>query len=75
MKSLPRINGECGEVNKTRREFWIFRRRAEFISANAKRRRFLEKSKHSFVAETKEPIVADDHMIEDAHAHDFADFF
>ena len=32
-------------------------------------------SEHAFVAKTEIAVVADDDVIEDAHAHDFADFF
>jgi hypothetical protein len=36
MKSLARINGRCGEVNKTCRKLWIFYWRGKIVGANAK---------------------------------------
>ena len=34
-----------------------------------------ERLEHSFVVETEISILTDDDVIEDAHAHDIADFF
>ena len=34
-----------------------------------------ERLEHSFVVETEISVLTDDDVIEDAHAHDIADFF
>jgi len=60
---------------KSRRKArWNFRRE-QMPAEICLTRRLRNTSKHAFVAETEITVVADDDMIEDAHAHDFADFF